>query len=160
MEQRDWFCSQVKACEPAMYRLAMGLVGNEYDAADAAQEAICAAYQKLNTLRNRERFKPWLLRIVTNQCYDILRQRRRFAESDAIPEPEAPGPEQRMSDVWEAVNDLNEQMRAVVILFYYEDLSVREIAAVLRISEANVKTRLSRARKRLREMLEVENHEL
>lgn len=156
MEQKEWFSQQVKLCTPAMYRLAMGLVGNEFDAADAAQEAICTAYQKLDTLRNRDRFKPWLLRILTNQCYDILRQRQRFAESDAFPEPETEGPEARTSELWDAVSDLNEQMRAVVILFYYDGFSVREIAAVLRISEANVKTRLSRARKRLREMLEVE----
>ena len=156
MEQKEWFSQQVKLCTPAMYRLVMGLVGNEFDAADAAQEAICTAYQKLDTLRNRDRFKPWLLRILTNQCYDILRQRQRFAESDAFPEPETEGPEARTSELWDAVSDLNEQMRAVVILFYYDGFSVREIAAVLRISEANVKTRLSRARKRLREMLEVE----
>lgn len=154
MEQREWFVQEVHACEPAMYRLAMSIVGNDCDAADAAQETILIAYQKLDTLRRRDRFKPWLLRILTNQCYDILRQRRRFVESDALPEPETPGPEDRAGDVWEAVCDLSEQMRSVVVLYYYEGFSGREIAAILKISEANVKTRLSRARKRLREMLE------
>lgn len=149
---RQWFARQVKALEPAMYRLAMGLVGNDYDAADAAQEAICKAYARLETLRRPEQFRPWLLRILTNECYEILRQRQRYAETEAIPEGEAPPPEP--SPVWQAVCDLNEQMRAVVILYYYEGFQSREIAAILHLSDATVKARLSRARKRLREMLE------
>lgn len=154
MNQADWFAQQVRECEPAMYRLAMSIVCNQEDAADAAQEAICTAYQKLDTLRNQERFRPWLLRILTNECYTILRQRRRFVESDAIPEPETPGPETADHSLWQTVADLNEQLRSVVVLYYYEGFHVREIASILGISEANVKTRLSRARRRLRDMLE------
>ena len=56
--------------------------------------------------------------------------------------------------MWQAVCDLSEQLRSVVVLYYYEGFSAREIGSLLRISEANVKTRLSRARKRLRELLE------
>ena len=154
MEQAVWFAQQVKACEPAMYRLAMSIVCNADDAADAAQEAICIAYGKLNTLRSRDRFKAWLLRILTNECYAILRQRQRFVESDALPDPAAPETEPENPELWKAVCDVNEQLRSVVVLYYYEGFSVREAAAILRISEANVKTRLSRARRRLREMLE------
>ena len=154
MDQADWFAQQVRACEPGMYRLAMSLLCNQEDAADAAQEAICTAYQKLHTLRNRDRFRPWLLRILTNECYTILRQRQRFVESDAIPEPETPGPEAADPTLWQTVSDLNEQLRSVVVLYYYEGFQVREIASILGISEANVKTRLSRARRRLRDMLE------
>lgn len=154
MDQSTWFTQQIKLCEPAMYRLAMSIVSNDEDAADAAQEAVYTAYKKLNTLHRRDKFKPWLLRILTNECYAILRQRQRFVESDAIPEPEVPGPEQGATELWQAVSDLHEQYRSVVVLYYYEGFSAREIASILKISEDNVKTRLSRARKRLRDMLE------
>ena len=154
MEEIKWFTAQVQACEPAMYRLAMSILTNGDDAADAAQETICIAYEKLHTLRRRDRFKPWILRILTTECYAILRQRQRFLESDALPEPEAQAFSEEHQDLWQAVCDLSEQLRSVVVLYYYEGFSAREIGSILRISEANVKTRLFRARKRLRELLE------
>ena len=58
------------------------------------------------------------------------------------------------SVLWQAVSRLNEDMRSVIVLFYYEDFNIKEIASILKISEANAKTRLSRARKRLKAMLE------
>ena len=63
--------------------------------------------------------------------------------------------EEKKEELWEAVCSLNEQLRAVVVLYYYQGFSVREISSILGISQANVKTRLSRARKCLREQLEV-----
>lgn len=137
-----------------MYRLAMSILCNGEDAADAAQEAICIAYQKLHTLRQKERFKPWLLRILTNECYNIIRQRQRFTETESLPEPAAPGDLEQSTELWQAVYDLSEQLRAVVVLYYYEGFSAREISGILRISEANVKTRLHRARKCLKQRLE------
>ena len=76
MDDAQWFTGQIHACEGAMYRLAMSILCNEDDAADAAQDAILIAFQKLSSLRDRERFQPWLLRILTHQCYAILRRRR------------------------------------------------------------------------------------
>lgn len=154
MNQRQWFLQEVQACEPAMYRLAMSILCNSEDAADSAQEAICIAYQKLHTLRQKERFKPWLLRILTNECYAIIRQRQRFTETDALPEPVTTDDPEQSTDLWQAVCDLSEQLRSVVVLYYYEGFSTQEISGILRISEANVKTRLSRARKCLRQQLE------
>ena len=138
-----------------MYRLAMSILCNEDDAADAAQEAILTAFQKLSSLRDRERFQPWLLRILTHQCYAILRQRRRLLPYETLAEQEAPAACEQSQDLWQAVCDLSEQLRSVVVLYYYEGFSAREVGEILGISEANVKTRLSRARKRLREQLEV-----
>lgn len=138
-----------------MYRLAMSILCNEEDAADAAQEAILTAFQKLSSLRDRERFQPWLLRILTHQCYAILRQRRHLLPFESLSEAAAPAVPEQNQDLWQAVCDLSEQLRCVVVLYYYEGFSARETGEILGISEANVKTRLSRARKRLREQLEV-----
>ena len=146
---------QIRACQTAMYRLAMSILCNEQDAADAAQEAILIAYQKLSSLRDRDRFQPWLLRILTHECYAILRQRKRLIPFDTLSQEQAPAPPQQNQELWQAVCDLNEQLRAVVVLYYYQGFSARETGEILGISEANVKTRLSRARRRLREQLEV-----
>lgn len=155
MEDLQWFTQQIRDCEAAMYRLAISILCNEEDAADAAQEAILIAYQKLSTLRNRDSFQPWLLRILTHECYAILRQRKHLVQVDDLPEVADPSTPERDLELWQVVCDLSEQLRSVVVLYYYEGFSARETGEILGISEANVRTRLSRARNRLRELLEV-----
>ena len=154
-EQRAWFVQQIKENEWSMFNLSMSILCNEDDAADAAQEAICTAYRKLDALRDHTKFKAWILRILANECYRILRDKRRYMQVETLPETEVfdvyqDGP----SALWQAVSRLNEDMRSVIVLFYYEDFNIKEIASILKISEANAKTRLSRARKRLKAMLE------
>ena len=153
MDQRTWFAQQVKDCEQSLYRLANSILRDEDDTQDAAQEAICLAYQKLVLLRDKEKFKPWLLKILANTCYSMLRQRQRFVCLDTLPEQEAPERAETDTPLWHAVLTLPDSMRAVVVLYYYEGACVKEIAAILKLSEANVKTRLSRARKQLKALL-------
>ena len=83
----------------------------------------------------------------------MLRERQRYVDIDSLPEQEAPAETAVSEPLWQAVCDLNEDMRAVVVLFYYEGFSIQEIATILKISIANTKTRLYRARIRLRMML-------
>ena len=127
-------------------------------AEDAVQEAICAAYAGRGSLRDPARFRPWILKILVNKCYEFCRKRRTTVDladiQDFLPAPAADQAE-RLS-LWQAVMALNSDLRAVVTLFYYEDLSIREISAVLGISEAAVKTRLSRGRSRLKQLLHEE----
>ncbi len=154
MDERQWFTDQVLACQTGMYRLAMSLLSHPEDAADAAQEAILIAYEKLPSLRSRDRFRPWLMRILVRQCYAILRRRTCSQEVEQAAEACQAAQWEDNQSLWQAVSELNESLRSVVVLFYYEDFSVRETAAVLGITEANVKTRLSRARKHLKRALE------
>ncbi len=153
MEQKTWFTQEVKACELSLYRLAYSILKDEEDAADAAQEAICIAYQKLSALRNREKFRPWLMKILANTCYAMLRQRQKIIPLDVVPEPEAPESEETETPLFCAVSKLPQTLRATIVLYYYEDFSVKEIASILKLSEANVKARLSRGRKQLRVLL-------
>ena len=99
-----------------------------------------------------------ILKILVNKCYEFCRKRRTTVDladvQDFLPAPAADQTE-RLS-LWQAVMALNCDLRAVVTLFYYEDLSIREISAVLGISEAAVKTRLSRGRSRLKQLLHEE----
>ena len=150
------FCTLVIACQETMFRTAKSILRQDEDAEDAVQDAICTAFASRDSLRDVQRFKPWLLRILTNKCYDLCRKRRPTVDledmADRLPS-ESQDHDQRMT-LWQAVLSLPEDLRVPVTLFYYEDLSVREIGQVLGISEAAVKTRLSRGRGRLHLLLE------
>ena len=152
---KEAFCTQVIACQEAMFRTAKAILRQDQDAEDAVQEAICAAFARRDSLRDAEKFKPWMLRILANKCYDACRRRRNTSDLDAAGEVPAPETDQaeRLS-LWQAVLSLNDDLRAPVTLFYYDGLSIREISRVLGISEAAVKTRLSRGRARLRQLLD------
>ena len=103
-----------------------------------------------------DKFRPWVLRILTNKCYDACRRRRNTVDLEAAGEvPAATGLDtaERLS-LWQAVMSLSDDLRATVTLFYYDGMSVREIGGILGISEAAVKTRLRRGRERLRLLLD------
>lgn len=81
MNQQE-FTAAVLAAEPTLYRVAKAMVGNEEDCADAAQQAILRAWERLDTLRQPQYFRTWLTRILINECKGILRQRGRQAPYD------------------------------------------------------------------------------
>jgi len=147
---KEIFCDQVIRNQETMFRTAKAILHQDEDAEDAVQEAICAAYAGRGSLRDPARFRPWILKILVNKCYEFCRKRRTTVDladiQDFLPAPAADQAE-RLS-LWQAVMALT--------LFYYEDLSIREISAVLGISEAAVKTRLSRGRSRLKQLLHEE----
>lgn len=153
---KETFCAQVVRHQDALFRAAKAILRSDEDAEDAVQEAICAAFANRDSLRDVEKFKPWMLRILTNKCYDICRKRKStVALEDVADTLPAAGtdPTERMT-LWQAVLSLGDELRAAVTLFYYDGLSIREISGILGISEAAVKTRLSRGRARLRQLLD------
>ena len=155
MLDKEAFSAQVIRCQATMFRTARAILHSDQDAEDAVQEAICAAFAHRQSLRDVEKFKPWILCILTNQCYEICRKRRNVVDLDAVRELSAPAEdiEQRMT-LWQAILLLNEDLRATVTLFYYDGLSIREISHILDISEVAAKTRLSRGRAQLRTLLD------
>ena len=153
---RERFVAQVTELQETLYRTARSILRNEQDAQDAVQEAVTQTFARLHTLRDPAKFKPWLLRILVNTCYDACRRRRSTVYLEAVEETLAAPQsdcEERMS-LWSAVMRLPEEQKAVVTLFYYEDLPIRAISEVLGVTQGTVKTRLSRARGRLRQMLD------
>ena len=135
---KETFCRLVEEHQSALYRTARSILSNQQDAEDAVQEAVCAAYSH---------------RILVNECYDLCRRQRRTVDFDQMAEY-LTTPEPDLAEhltLWDAVLQLPEPMRAAVTLFYYEDCSVAETAQILKISQGAVKTRLSRARDRLRQ---------
>ena len=153
---KETFCAGIVDCQETMFRAAKAILQNDQDAEDAVQEAICTAFARRNSLREMDKFRPWVLRILTNKCYDACRKRRNTVDLEAAGEvPAATGLDtaERLS-LWQAVMSLSDDLRATVTLFYYDGMSVREIGGILGISEAAVKTRLRRGRERLRLLLD------
>lgn len=142
----------MRLCEKSLYRVTASLLSSQQDAEDAMQEALCTAYEKLYTLKDAKKFRSWLLKIAANSAYDILRRRGRTVPLEDL-EPAAADHTEDKLGLWMAVQQLPADYRTVVVLFYYEDLDVREISQITAIPEATVKTRLFRARQRLKSLL-------
>lgn len=142
------------ASSDTMYHIAKTLLYNDADCADAIQEAIVKAFSKYHTLKKDAYAKTWLIRILINECYSILRQKSRTIPMDS-PLMGQPLPHtQDYSDLYEALAALPDDMRLAVTLYYMEGYSVKEIADLLKTSESAVKNRLLRARKKMRRILE------
>ena len=135
---KETFCAGIVDCQETMFRAAKAILQNDQDAEDAVQEAICTAFARRDSLREMDKFRPWVLRILTNKCYDACRKRRNTVDLEAAGEvPAATGLDtaERLS-LWQAVMSLSDDLRATVTLFYYDGMSVREIGGILGISEA------------------------
>jgi RNA polymerase sigma-70 factor (ECF subfamily) len=142
----------VAAIWPACFRLAAAVIGDRALAQDAAQEACVIVHRKIGGLRSIDAFDAWVYRIVLREAPRIQRRRPRVAQPLSTI---AAGVDQTTSlDVWRALDTLAPELREVIVLFYFDDLTSAEVAAVLRIPHPTVRTRLARARERLRGDLE------
>lgn len=172
---RAEFARLVEAYSGVIFRLAQKMLDNPQDAEDVLQETFIKAYRHLPGFDGRSRVSTWLYRIATNEALMLIRRRKQPALSIDDPYPSTgengdnPEPlqivdwcclpeEEFMSDearaaLNQAVEELSPALRVVFLLRDIEGLSTQEAADVLNISEAAVKTRLSRARLQLREKL-------
>ena len=142
------FADRVLSMEPMLYRVAHGLLLNRTDCADAVQEALLRAWEKRGSLRNEAYFTTWLTRILINECYSLLRRRKKAIPLDELPEPVAPPDADR--ELHDAIARLDRKLRLPVVLHYMEGYSVSEVADMLRLPSGTIKTRLFKARKILR----------
>jgi RNA polymerase sigma-70 factor (ECF subfamily) len=163
----------VLAYQDALYNTALRILGDEDRAADATQEAFISAFRAINSYRGGS-FKAWLLRTVTNACYDELRRQKRRPttplepENDDDREIESPrwladssmNPEEKFEAaelehaIQHCLEALPTDFRAVVVLADIQGLDYTEIAAAVRAPLGTVKSRIARARLRLRECLQ------
>ncbi|HEY63392.1 MAG TPA: sigma-70 family RNA polymerase sigma factor [Caldilineae bacterium] len=160
---RAAFAKLVESYQTMVYNLAYRMLGNAAEAEDAAQETFLRAYTRLHTYRPEYKFSTWLLSIASHYCIDQLRRRRlTWLSTDEEPvrralhaQMGAESPEraaleaERREEIQAMLNALDPMYRAPIILRYWYDLSYREIAEVMGITEAAVKTRLHRARLQL-----------
>jgi RNA polymerase sigma-70 factor (ECF subfamily) len=160
------FESLVRSRMNAIYRLDLAILGDDADAADAAQETFIAAWRNLANLRDPERFEAWLQRVSVNACRMIRRSRgRRLVREMPMAELEAAGsglavPQTPDRDVLNrALVRLSHDHRAVLALHHAEGRPVKEIASVLGIPEGTAKSRLFKARAALEKALHEERNQ-
>jgi RNA polymerase sigma-70 factor (ECF subfamily) len=132
-----------------LFRIAYAYLHNEQDALEAIQETTFRAYVKLRSLRKPEYFRTWLIRILINYCNDELKRRRRQSAqaADARITEDEDLTEHHVERIRleGALDSLEPKLKQIVILKYFEDLTIREIAKVLRRPDSTVKTWLYKA---------------
>lgn len=152
----------VEAYQTQVYRLALRMCG-EAAADDVTQEAFLAAWRALPEFRGTCRFSTWLYRLTTNAAIDCLRREKRHRGTDDLdgvdlpdggdtPQETAERSETRNA-VRAALCQLTDEHREVLLLRYMQELDYGEIARALHISEGTVKSRINRAKARLKELL-------
>ena len=150
---REGFTQAVTEHSRAMFRAARAILDCDADAEDAVGQAVLLAWQSRGKLREEGAARAWLVKITVN-CARRLRQKNgRMLYFDDLEQIAGSGTDRQYHELWEAVLAMPPESRAVVVLFYYEDLTVEQIAKTLKIPQGTVKSRLSRAREKLRTML-------
>jgi RNA polymerase sigma-70 factor (ECF subfamily) len=143
-------------------RVAFSVLRNHADAEDVAQEAFVRASRRLGALRDRDRFRAWLVRLTWRMAIDWQRSgRRRGTREDAVARlaPQHGNAEvdvaarERAARLWQAIDALPERLRLVLVLAAIDGHTTREVAALAGVAEGTVKSRLFEARRRLQEQL-------
>lgn len=152
---KQFFTDEVKAQERSLFRIARSYLRCDADAADAVQEALTRAWEKRNSLRESVFFRTWMTRILINTCKDMLKRARRIQPVAEVPEPH-PAQASRAQEIRDALDALEEGLRAILTLFYLDGYSLREIGQILSLPQGTVKNRLFRGRGKLKEALNEE----
>lgn len=160
------FGELVRHYEQFVFNVAYSFTSNYDDAFDVAQDSFIKVWQKLSTFKGDSAFSTWLYRITANTAKDALLQRNKNQNSDELNEqipsqhetPEdATIREENARELKEALNKLEADARQIIILREFEELSYTEISEVLGVEIGTVKSRLNRAREKLREILLEQN---
>ena len=151
--ERQAFMDAVTRHQDMVYRIALHWFGVPQDAEDAVQEVFLRLYTEKKPFDGPEHLRRWLIRVTVNVCKDALKSpwRKRRVPLESIPEPVFEQQEQR--ELYREVLALPEKYRTVLGLYYYEELSTKEIAALLGIRQTAVTTRLARGRELLKQRL-------
>jgi len=163
-DARREFEERLAECGPLAYRVARGVLRNTADAEDVAQEALIRAYKSFDRLRDRNRFRGWLVRISFRLALDRLRSAKRREQRDTLwSQPENLPPPATAEDVAassqfqahldRALEELPEKLRLVLLLSAMDGYTIEEIAAMVGVPIGTVKSRIFIARKKLAEKL-------
>lgn len=157
----------IEEYQPGVFKLTLSVLNDPGDASEAMQDTFMAALRALNSYRENSTFKAWLYKIALNVSRSRLRKRNALVrlqqtltsifkvQNQYLPTPEEAviNDEEDMA-IWKALGNLGEKHRIPIVLRYYHDLSVKEIAEIMNIKEGTVHSRLSIGRERLRAQLE------
>ena len=169
----DAFNTLILHYQDSVFNMALRILGDEDQAADASQEAFISAFKSIASFRGGS-FKGWLMRTVTNACYDELRRQKRRPTTPLEPDTEdgeemdspkwladpnmTPAQKAEADEVEHAIqhclNNLPLEFKTVVVMADIQGMDYTEVAAVVRVPLGTIKSRLARARLRLRECLQ------
>ncbi len=155
---KNAFGRLIEGVKLKLYKTAMSILKNDDDACDAIQETLISAYKNLNTLKNNNYFTTWIIRILINKCYDIINKNKKIInlneklsrQVDTYYEIYS-----EKSELESILNWLEEELRMVIVLYYYDELSISEISKMINIPEGTVKSRLSRGRDKIARMYKI-----
>ena len=142
----------------SMYRVAFSILKTEEEISDAISNTTVIVFEKMHTLKNAEFFKTWLIRILINECNKIHRQNKKIIYLENYNQTDLVYND-KYDDfgVRQAIKKLDEDLKTMVILYYFEDFNIKEISEIQKLPEGTVKSRLSRARKKLESIFLDEN---
>lgn len=159
MEKRQQLSEEkiIEQYSNMVYRLAFSRTGTKQDAEDIYQEVFYRYLRKHPDFESEEHRKAWLLRVTVNCANKLLTSSWRKRRTD-LPE-DLPFEDRRKQELYQELQQLPGKYREVIHLFYYEELSIEEIAGALGRKPSTVRTQLTRAREMLRGMMKEEDYE-
>jgi RNA polymerase sigma-70 factor (ECF subfamily) len=143
--------------ENRLYRTALAITGNVADAEDIVQEVFIRAYEKAPDFESEEHEKAWLIRVTVNLSYSRLRspwRKRMVPLLDSYPASEP-----KQHELLEQIMNLRPKSRTVIHLYYYEGYSIKDISKLTGQKEATIRSQLTRARQKLKAILEEDGYE-
>ena len=144
------FLELMRLHKAALYKTALSYLRNEQDAIEAVQEVTFRVYTKISAVRNPAYLKTWMIRIMINYCNDALKRRKRFGANPKLLEA-LPGPGNfRNIEILDALDILDEKERELIVLKYFHDMKMKDIACMLNKPEGTIKTWLHKTMKKLR----------
>lgn len=157
---RQAYADLVRAHSGRVFAICLGMLANRHDAEDVAQQTFLRGLMQIRTLRHTERFGPWIAAIARNLCIDATRRSGRLTPPLAdIQAQERTIDSEDSRRLEAALAKLSSDYRVPLLLFYFDGRSTASIGQTLGMSQAAVQTRLSRARRQLRELLGGEGRE-
>ncbi len=157
------FAELIEQYKLPIYKTAKSILKDEDDVCDAIQDTALSIYKNIPNLKNEEYFKTWVIRITINKCYDILKKHKLNNEKMLKAQEDVSELHTNFdnnvilqTDLQTTLELLEENLRTVTVLYYYNDLSISEISDILNIPKGTVKSRVFRAREKLYEILSKE----
>lgn len=157
------FAELIEEYKLQIYKTAKAILKDEDDVCDAIQDTALSIYKNINNLKNEKYFKTWVIRITINKCYDIIVKHR--LNNEKVSKIKLNNEEIHNSfdnnsiekiDLERTLDLLEDELRIVTVLYYYNDLSISEISDILKIPKGTVKSRVFRAREKLYDLLSKE----
>ena len=146
------FITLIEDNKQSMYKVARGFLKDDEDIADAIAQTVLDCYEKILTLKQCSYFKTWMIRILINNCKDLIRKRKGNISMEALPEAinQQPDTNENLQNFRELVAPLQEKDQSIFTLYYVYGLKIKEIAACMEMKENTVTSRLKRGRETLR----------